>query len=69
MGAFARKGFPSPTILVTNLHRPKATFLVAPAILAAAGLLFGLAPGRLDDTWTTTPRLCPPPVPPTATTR
>ena len=50
MGAFARKGFPSPTILVTNLHRPKATFLVAPAILAAAGLLFGLAPGRLDDT-------------------
>ena len=48
-GAFARKGFPSPTILVTNLHRPKATFLVAPAILAAAGLLFGLAPGRLDD--------------------
>lgn len=49
-GAFARKGFHGPSILVANLHRPPVTFLVSPAILAAAGLLFGLLPGRLDDT-------------------
>ncbi len=49
-GAFARKGFHGPTILVANLHRPHVAFLVAPALLAVAGLAFGLAPGRLDDT-------------------
>ena len=30
-GAFARKGFRGPSIRVANLHRPPATFLVAPA--------------------------------------
>ncbi|TGD89038.1 Na+/H+ antiporter subunit A [Mycolicibacterium sp. CH28] len=49
-GAFARKGSRGPTILVANLHRPAAAFLVAPAILAATGLALGLAPGRLDAT-------------------
>lgn len=49
-GAFARKGSHEPTTLVANLHRPKAAFLVAPAILAAAGLFFGLVPSRLDTT-------------------
>jgi len=48
-GAFARKGFHGPSIPVANLHRPPALFLVSPAILAAAGLAFGIAPGRLDD--------------------
>ena len=49
-GAFARKGSRGPTILVANLHRPPAAFLIAPAILAAAGLFFGLVPSRLDHT-------------------
>jgi multicomponent Na+:H+ antiporter subunit A len=49
-GAFARKGSRGPTILVANLHRPPATFLVAPAILAAAGLFFGVVPQHLDTT-------------------
>ena len=43
-GAFARKGRPSPSKRVAEMHRPPATFLAAPAILAAAGLLFGLWP-------------------------
>jgi multicomponent Na+:H+ antiporter subunit A len=47
-GAFARKGFHGPTVLVANLHRPPAVFLISPAILAAAGLFFGLVPSRLD---------------------
>ncbi|WP_167106874.1 Na+/H+ antiporter subunit A [Mycobacterium sp. DL592] len=49
-GAFARKGSHGPTVLVANLHRPSAVFLVAPAILAAAGLFFGLVPSPLDHT-------------------
>ena len=49
-GAFARKGSHGPTVLVANLHRPSAVFLVPPAILAAAGLLFGLVPSPLDHT-------------------
>ncbi|CAN5624763.1 Na+/H+ antiporter subunit A [soil metagenome] len=48
-GAFARKGLPQPTNRVADLHRPSATFLTAPAILAAAGLAFGLVPSLLDD--------------------
>jgi multicomponent Na+:H+ antiporter subunit A len=48
-GAFARKGLPRPSTRVADLHRPSATFLTAPAILAAAGLAFGIAPSRLDD--------------------
>jgi multicomponent Na+:H+ antiporter subunit A len=49
LGAFGRKGLPQPSKRVAEMHRPPATFLAAPAILAAAGLLFGLWPGRLDD--------------------
>ncbi len=49
-GAFARKGFQGPSSLVANLHRPAAAFLVSPAILAAAGLFFGLVPSPLDHT-------------------
>lgn len=49
-GAFARKGSHGPTALVANLHRPPPVFLVSPAILAAAGLFFGLVPSRLDRT-------------------
>ncbi|MET0702066.1 MAG: hydrogen gas-evolving membrane-bound hydrogenase subunit E, partial [Mycobacterium sp.] len=48
-GAFARKGLPQPTTRVADLHRPSATFLTAPGILAAAGLTFGLVPSLLDD--------------------
>jgi multicomponent Na+:H+ antiporter subunit A len=48
-GAFARKGLPQPSTLVAKMHRPSATFMSTPAILAAAGLVFGLAPGLLDD--------------------
>ena len=47
-GAFARKGFERPSNRVTEMHRPSATFLTAPAILAAAGLVFGLQPGLLE---------------------
>lgn len=49
VGAFGRKGLPKPSTRVAEMHPPPATFLAAPAILAAAGLLFGLWPGRLDD--------------------
>ena len=48
-GAFGRKGLPAPSTRVAKMHRPSKTFLAAPAILAAAGLLFGLWPTRLDD--------------------
>jgi multicomponent Na+:H+ antiporter subunit A len=48
-GAFGRKGLPEPSTRVAEMHRPPATFLAAPAILAAAGLLFGVWPARLDD--------------------
>jgi multicomponent Na+:H+ antiporter subunit A len=47
-GAFGRKGLPSPSTRVAEMHQPSGTFLAAPAILAAAGLLFGLWPARLD---------------------
>jgi multicomponent Na+:H+ antiporter subunit A len=51
-GAFARKGRRQPSIPVAGMHPPTAPFLIAPAILAAAGLLLGLEPaplGRLLD--------------------
>jgi multicomponent Na+:H+ antiporter subunit A len=48
-GAFGRKGLPAPSTRVAKMHRPPVTFLAAPAILAVAGLLFGLWPTRLDD--------------------
>ena len=47
-GAFARKGRREPSKRVAGMHQPPATFLVPPAILAAAGLLFGLWPAPLD---------------------
>ncbi|MDT5188637.1 MAG: multicomponent Na+:H+ antiporter subunit [Mycobacterium sp.] len=48
-GAFARKGRPAPSQRVTEIHRPPITFLLAPAILAAAGLLVGVWPAGLDQ--------------------
>jgi multicomponent Na+:H+ antiporter subunit A len=47
-GAFARKNLEQPSTRVADMHHPPATFLLAPAILAAAGLVFGLWPNRLD---------------------
>jgi multicomponent Na+:H+ antiporter subunit A len=47
-GAFARKGRPEPSQRVAEMHRPPTTFLIAPAILAAAGLVFGVWPTGLD---------------------
>lgn len=47
-GAFARKGLPHPSTRVKEMHRPEPAFLVPPAILAAAGLVFGLWPKPLD---------------------
>ena len=49
LGAFGRKGLPQPSKRVAEMHRPPATFLAAPAILAAAGLVFGVWPAGLDD--------------------
>ena len=48
-GAFARKGRPEPSKRVADMHPPPATFLGPPAILAAAGLVFGLWPSPLDN--------------------
>ena len=48
-GAFARKGFDAPSVLVRTMQQPSAGFLVAPAILAAVGLVLGIAPGLLDN--------------------
>jgi multicomponent Na+:H+ antiporter subunit A len=48
-GAFARKGRPEPSQRVAEMHRPTAAFLFAPAVLAAAGLVFGVWPTVLDD--------------------
>jgi multicomponent Na+:H+ antiporter subunit A len=47
-GAFAGKGLPERSPRVASMHRPSATFLTAPAILAGAGLLFGVWPAPLD---------------------
>jgi multicomponent Na+:H+ antiporter subunit A len=48
-GAFGRKGLPEPSKRVAEMHHPNVTFLIAPGILAAAGLLFGLWPGGLGN--------------------
>ena len=48
-GAFGRKGLREPSTRVANMYRPPATFLIPPAILATAGLLFGLWPTPLDN--------------------
>lgn len=47
-GAFAKKGLREPSVRVAAMHRPPVSFLAAPAILATAGLVFGLWPTRLD---------------------
>lgn len=47
-GAFGRKGLPHPSTRVAEMHRLHPGFLIPPAILAAAGLLFGLWPKPLD---------------------
>ncbi len=47
-GAFADKGIATPSPLVAGLHRPSATFLAAPAVLAVTGLALGLVPTPLD---------------------
>jgi multicomponent Na+:H+ antiporter subunit A len=49
LGAFGRKGLPQPSRRVAEMHKPPVRFLTAPAMLAAAGLLFGVWPTRLDD--------------------
>jgi multicomponent Na+:H+ antiporter subunit A len=46
-GAFGRKGSAEPSRRVAEMHRPAPSFLIAPAILAAAGLAFGLWPSAL----------------------
>lgn len=48
-GAFADKGHAKPSVRVLEMHRPPVNFLLAPAILAAAGLAFGLWPSGLDS--------------------
>ncbi|ART72524.1 Na+/H+ antiporter subunit A [Mycobacterium dioxanotrophicus] len=47
-GAFSAKGLPQPSTRVAEMHRPSTSFLTAPAILAAAGLAFGLWPAGMD---------------------
>ncbi|GJF09020.1 monovalent cation/H+ antiporter subunit A [Mycolicibacterium cyprinidarum] len=49
LGAFARKGLPKPSTRVAEMHRPETSFLIPPAVLSAAGLLFGLWPSGLND--------------------
>ena len=48
-GAFARKGRPSRASGSPKCTVRQSTFLLAPAILAAAGLVFGVWPTGLDD--------------------
>jgi multicomponent Na+:H+ antiporter subunit A len=47
-GAFAKKGRPAPSRRVDEMHRSPRSFMIAPAILAAAGLIFGVWPTGLD---------------------
>ena len=47
-GAFARKGRAEPSRRVVEIHHPPATFLFAPAVLAAMGLALGVWPTGLD---------------------
>ena len=48
-GAFAKKGRAEPSKRVAAMHAAPVTFLAPPAILAAAGLLFGVWPSPLDN--------------------
>ncbi len=52
VGAFGTKGLAQPSTRVTEMHQPAPGFLIPPAILAAAGLLFGLYPRPLDSVLT-----------------
>ena len=45
----AARDYRRPVPGLPKMHRPSKSFLAAPAILAAAGLLFGLWPTQLDD--------------------
>lgn len=47
-GAFGRKGSAEPSKRVAEMHRTETTFMVPPAILAVAGLIFGLWPAGID---------------------
>jgi multicomponent Na+:H+ antiporter subunit A len=47
-GAFAPKGFGTISPLVDRMQPPSAVFLAAPAVLATAGLVLGIAPGPLN---------------------
>lgn len=48
-GAFARKGHSHPSTRVAEMHRPERTFMIAPGVLAAAGLAFGIWPVGIGD--------------------
>ena len=48
-GAFAGKGRDKPSTRVAEMHPATIGFLVSPAILAFAGLAFGIVPGPLND--------------------
>jgi multicomponent Na+:H+ antiporter subunit A len=47
-GAFGRNGRSEPSTRVAEMHRPEIAFMIPPALLAAAGLLFGVWPTQLD---------------------
>jgi len=47
-GAFASKGEAKPSRRVAEMHSTPALFMLSPAILAAAGLAFGVWPTGLD---------------------
>jgi multicomponent Na+:H+ antiporter subunit A len=47
-GAFATKGRSAPSRRVAEMHHPAMPFMISPAILAAAGLVFGVWPTGLD---------------------
>jgi multicomponent Na+:H+ antiporter subunit A len=49
VGAFGRKGRAEPSARVAGMHRTETTFLIPPAVLAAAGLLLGLWPSGVDS--------------------
>ncbi len=48
-GAFGRKGHSHPSTRVAEMHRPERTFMIAPGVLAAAGLVFGIWPLGIGD--------------------
>ncbi|EHI12355.1 Na+/H+ antiporter subunit A [Mycolicibacterium thermoresistibile] len=48
VGAFGRKGLPGPSRRVEEQHRTPVTFLLAPGVLAAAALVFGVWPSPVD---------------------